>query len=123
MSQMDDRHGGKRWGGGKPEDELQARQAARQKAREYAAQVPKPKPKRLQVAQPAQGPAPQSAGPQMETSHDAPSYSPGPELGGRRRQGEGAADTGGLPGYIDSLESAHREHQAAVARIRQELMR
>ena len=68
--------------------------------------------------------APQSAGPQMETSHDAPGYSPGPELGGRRRQAEGtAADTGGLPGYIDSLESAHREHQAAVARIRQELLR
>ena len=54
----------------------------------------------------------------------------GGALAGRRR-GHGdigvAADNsgggGGLPGYIDGLESAHREHQAAVARIKQELLR
>ena len=119
----DDRHGGRQeWG--KPNDELERQRAARQKAKEYAARVPKPKPRRLAVANPS-SPAGTSAHHGLAASVNGQSQ---PSIGSGRRMREEREDAdvstgGGLPGYIDGLESAHRQHQAAVARIKQELLR
>jgi hypothetical protein len=125
----DDRHGGRQeWG--KANDELERRQAARRKAKEYAAKVPKPKPRRLASPGPAAG-GTAGDGSMIHSPGQEQQQPGGGALAGRRR-GHGdmgaAADNGGgggggLPGYIDGLESAHREHQAAVARIKQELLR
>jgi len=118
----DDRHGGRQeWG--KPNDELERQRAARQKAKEYAARVPKPKPRRLAVVDPSSA-AGTTAHRAMAASAKGQSQ---PSIGSARRLHEDDADDGGtgggLPGYIDGLESAHRQHQAAVARIKQELLR
>ena len=87
---------------GQPEDEVERRKQARDKAKQYASKVPKPRTRRHK--------APSSAGRRPSDLHVDPDAS-------------SAGGTGGLPGYIDGLESAHREHQAAVARLRQELLR
>ena len=113
----DDRHGGRQeWG--KANDEVERQRAARQKAKEYAARVPRPKPRRLDAGTPGS--------PMGTAGHASHGQSPLQQSAGsarRLREDEADGGGGGLPGYIDGLESAHRQHQAAIARIKQELLR